>query len=840
MPSYSYPGIYIQELPGKPGPVVGSSPSTAAFIGWTLEGPADEPTLVTSFPEFTEKFGTFTADSNLPTSVFAFFQNGGGMARIVRVGASDSVKASTFLEFAEASEAQVPNSGAPVAGQKVFVFSGANTLDSLPVKAGSFEMTDSGAPGDKWTDDGAGALVREGATGTGTLDYDTGEITLSFDTAPGATVTFDFAYDFRTFDLTMEWPGEVGNDFRVVLSGDSNFESLADAKFSRFVVEVQRVTDLVWATVETFSGVVLDDATSNDFISTVLNDERKGSKFVAVKSYGNEIVPADLSGSAKTAEAGVLAPAPDDSKKQFSDELASSCNPFTYTGEVAISESGVQVGLGDALVSPACALPATAATAAIPAPGGGNLESAATVVVRWTDTVPTARKAWIKTAGAVASVYKLTDGTNDQGTIDISTGAIAMTFNAAPDYAAAGTPITADVQWGNKIELEDDGVGNIAITSASAGPSHITLNSSGTNTIDYGDETASEKATVSFMLKASDDPTRGPSPAVLLSAIPLTSMTSTYKSQPAADSVMVAFASGDNGSALSRSVVSAPALAADEKGLYSLNKSDELLSVVIPDFETDSIVSGDLIDYCANRKDRFAIVSVPEGLSYSEAANYKKVTLNKNTSYAALYYPHIQIIDPVTEKARLLPPGGHIAGVFARTDEAKNVSKAPAGTSDGVLRFSTGLEFSLTPVQVGVVNLAHVNALVQWTYTGRAVWGARTLQAAGEFPYIQMRRLFMYLEKSVFNNTWGFVFESNGEQLQSQVKMKIESFLLSLYTTGHFSGGSPAESFYVTCDSSNNSAENVAKGLLTCDIGVAPTRPAEFITFRFQQKALEG
>jgi phage tail sheath protein FI len=315
--------------------------------------------------------------------------------------------------------------------------------------------------------------------------------------------------------------------------------------------------------------------------------------------------------------------------------------------------------------------------------------------------------------------------------------------------------------------------------------------------------------------------------------------TASYSAPAALSSADVTLAGGSDGSALSRSVVSAPALAADNKGLYSLNKVDSILSICIPDFETDVLVSGDLVDYCETRKDRFGIISVPTGLDNNQAANYKQLTLAKTSSRTAIYYPHIRIMDPLTETEVLQPAGGHILGVYARTDAQANVSTAPAGTSRGILNFSTGLEFYMTPDQAGVTNQVSVNNLVQFPTTGRVVWGARTLQIGGEFPYIQIRRLFMFLEKSVFNNTQAFVFENNGLALQARVRLAVESFLLGLFNAGYFSGNTPSQAFFVICDSTNNTPAQIAQGILTCDIGVAPTRPAEFVVFRFQQKALE-
>ena len=303
------------------------------------------------------------------------------------------------------------------------------------------------------------------------------------------------------------------------------------------------------------------------------------------------------------------------------------------------------------------------------------------------------------------------------------------------------------------------------------------------------------------------------------------------------DSVTCDITGGTDGAAITRSNISAAALAGSQRGLYALDKTDDLLQIVIPDFETDATVSGDLIDYADTRKDRFAIVSVPEGFSIQEAKNYKTVTLNKSSNRAAIYYPHVKIIDPVTEKAVNVPPGGHVAGIYARTDSDRNVAKAPAGVTDGAIRFAVGLERKLTFPECGSLNLVNINCLLDNDTVGRVVWGARTMESVGEFPYIQMRRLFMFVEKSVFNSTQIHVFESNTPSLRARIKLQLESFLLGLFNTNHFSGSSPSDGFYVV---DKTSTDDVTKGIVRFEVGLAPTRPAEFISFEFKSKTLEA
>jgi phage tail sheath protein FI len=263
------------------------------------------------------------------------------------------------------------------------------------------------------------------------------------------------------------------------------------------------------------------------------------------------------------------------------------------------------------------------------------------------------------------------------------------------------------------------------------------------------------------------------------------------------------------------------------------------MQLVAADFQSDTYVIDALITYAELMKDKFVICTVPHGMAYSDAVTWKRFTLNRYSSYGAIYYPHIKIKDPSTSTNVDVPPGGHVAGVYARTDQNKNVGKAPAGMEDGVLAWSVGLEYDLTPTQVGVLNENKINCLVQWPYTGRCVWGARSLDVAGgEWPYLQMRRLFMFVEKSVFKATHIHVFKNNGPQLWNEIATQLVTFLGGLYQGGYFAGSTPEEAFFVICNRSNNPQNTVDQGIVFCDVGIACNKPAEFIVFRFTQKSL--
>lgn len=315
--------------------------------------------------------------------------------------------------------------------------------------------------------------------------------------------------------------------------------------------------------------------------------------------------------------------------------------------------------------------------------------------------------------------------------------------------------------------------------------------------------------------------------------------TSDYYTQPDDEEIYV-ITGGLDGTATTRADVTAATLEAGNEGMYALKLADEIMQVVIADFQTDDAVCRDVITFCENMGDKFGLFTVPEGLDEQEAVNWRKFTLAQYSDKAALYFPHIRITDPVTDSTLNIPDGGHVAGVYARTDNNKNCGKAPAGVEDGKLLWLEGLENDLSRPQVGYAYENKVNCLVSWTQTGLVVWGARTLTApGGEFIYINQRRLFQFVEKSVFNSTHIHVFQNNGPALWAAIRLQVTNFLLVLFKAGYFAGTTPDEAFFVICDETNNPQQTIDLGLVYCDVGLATNKPAEFIVFSFAQLAVK-
>ena len=321
-------------------------------------------------------------------------------------------------------------------------------------------------------------------------------------------------------------------------------------------------------------------------------------------------------------------------------------------------------------------------------------------------------------------------------------------------------------------------------------------------------------------------------------------ITVSYIANPSVTSVDYVFTGGSDGTlsgaTFDRTQFSSPILQPGRRGMFALDRIDEVMQLIMPKFAGDTTVMGDQIDYAENRLDIFNIFTTPQGFDAQEAKDFKTITFTRKSKFAAMYWPWVRVTDP-TNAAKILtvPSLGWVAGIYSRTDATRNVGKAPGGTIDGALRFLTGLESDPDKGERDTVYPVRINPLINTTQTGLAVWGVRTMSSTNDvLRYINAVRLFQFVEKSIFNSTFGFVFESISSNLYSQIKTTIDGFLLNLFNTGHFAGNTPDQSFFVICDSTNNPPEVANLGQVVVDIGIAPNRPGEFIRFRFSQKTL--
>jgi phage tail sheath protein FI len=300
------------------------------------------------------------------------------------------------------------------------------------------------------------------------------------------------------------------------------------------------------------------------------------------------------------------------------------------------------------------------------------------------------------------------------------------------------------------------------------------------------------------------------------------------------------------------------------QGLALLEEIDEVAIVAAPGF-SDSASYNALLDHCENMQDRFAIIDAPEKVANIDLL--KKVATagvtrprkpegeegaeetaggtgetnglrprNSDRGFGAFYFPWIIVSDPFSPKDNIaVPPSGHLAGIYARTDGTRGVHKAPANET---IRGALDLTYRITQSEQGELNTLGVNCIRFFPTQGIRVWGARTLaDSASEWRYLNVRRFFNMVEESIARGTRWVVFEPNDMTLWKSIRRDVSAFLTLQWRQGALMGATPEEAFFVQCDEETNPPEVIDAGQVITVIGIAPVKPAEFVIFRIGQSA---
>jgi uncharacterized protein len=292
--------------------------------------------------------------------------------------------------------------------------------------------------------------------------------------------------------------------------------------------------------------------------------------------------------------------------------------------------------------------------------------------------------------------------------------------------------------------------------------------------------------------------------------------------------------------------------AAERTGINGLEVIDEITMVAVPDvmaaFQAGQLddegvraVQTALMNHCEAMHDRVAILDAPPEMNPQAIRNWRMNVAGYDSKYAALYYPWVRIANPVTDGngpvSLLVPPSGHMAGIWARNDSERGVHKAPANE---VVRGAIGLEMQISRNEQDSLNPVGINCIRAFPGRGVRVWGARTLSSDPSWRYLNVRRLFNFVEKSVDNGTQWVVFEPNDYYLWEKVTRDVGAFLTRVWRDGALFGATPADAYYVKCDDELNSQEVRDAGQLIVEIGIAPVKPAEFVIFRISQYSPEA
>jgi phage tail sheath protein FI len=273
-------------------------------------------------------------------------------------------------------------------------------------------------------------------------------------------------------------------------------------------------------------------------------------------------------------------------------------------------------------------------------------------------------------------------------------------------------------------------------------------------------------------------------------------------------------------------------------GLKAFEDIDDIAIVAAPgstfglerDYTDDALtIMSQLIVHATQMKYRIAVLDSGDGESVGAV---RRLRAKFDSTYAALYYPWVRILDPLTDTEINVPPSGSVCGIYARNDINRGVFKAPANE---VVNLALGFEVMLNKGQQEVLNPEGVNCFRFFEGRGYRLWGARLISSDPEWKYVNLRRYFAYLEHSIDKGTQFAVFEPNGPVLWATVRRTIESFLLNEWQSGALLGDKPEDSYFVRCDRSTMTQNDLDNGRMVCLIGVAPLYPAEFVIFRIGQ-----
>ncbi len=272
----------------------------------------------------------------------------------------------------------------------------------------------------------------------------------------------------------------------------------------------------------------------------------------------------------------------------------------------------------------------------------------------------------------------------------------------------------------------------------------------------------------------------------------------------------------------------------ERTGIQAFLDNDEVSLMAIPGITNDNI-QAELVKQCETLGSRFAVLDMPMNLKSPKDLLQQREKFDSD--YCALYHPWLKVYDPLDKKDFFLPPSGPVLGIYSRTDNARGVHKAPANET---VTNCTGLSVEYGKDEQDKLNPHGVNLIRKFPGQGIRVWGARTASSKALWKYINVRRLFIYIEESIKANTNWVVFEPNEPGLWGRVDDMISTFLTGLWQRGALAGGSPEEAFYVNIGPDTMTQQDIDEGRLICVIGVAPVKPAEFVIFRITQKTGDG
>lgn len=866
------PGVFIEELPSAAQTISGVSTSNMGIVGFTPKGPVDRAVLVTSYPMFEGIFGGLTTKSRMGHSMSAYFGNGGRRAYVVRVTPANAVAADAKIQ------AQTTDQLIETGDGVVLAFSKDTTVVPTTIKVhGGLSPVVVGSLEIRWrASAGAAGPAEQAKQRDGTTNL----------AADGVLTKFEGRVNPTSLAGLVDANGLPVDPQLDLLHGDFIIASGAQT----ITIPAANVGPIVTAT----SGghtAILDRRTG--FFSVVygvapaagavnVTFQKTTATLTATFTGAGPVLTvggANIDGAYATVVNGVAANTFNTNTGAYNFKTTAGALPHAQARLLATYKinawdlNPISAGLwgNDLRVSVRgdddffTALTASYSRFTVNVEVKNSVTGLYEVQESFEEvdfTTPTSAKYLPDVVNDLSDLVTVTDPGSDE---------LVEQLNGLPytQVIAGGDETSANRTITGRLKRAVVKGRTVVITYTRASDSTVqTITDTGTGALTGAvDGTYATTATVFGTSVAANriDYTTGSLNFRTADTIKVGTLVQVSYRKTAAESVHTeifgdatkGYTAGTDGTFDSLNFskdrfTTAALLQTANRGIYALDRVDDIMQVIIPDFAGDTAVAQDLIAWATSRSllpkgaDRFIILVTPSGQTAQDAVDYVRFTLNTYTKYAAIYWPWVKIRDPLLDnRVVVFPPLAHIAGIYARTDITRNVGKAPGGTVDGQILGITALEIDnggLGPTQAerDVVYPARINPLVATPGTGRAVWGVRTLSQDSSWRYINAVRLFMFLEQSVFNAVQWVVFENNGPLLWSKIATQLNGFLGNLFAEGYFAGNSPSQAFFVIVDETNNTQAVIDSGQLLVDVGAAPNKPAEFARFRFQQKTLSA
>jgi hypothetical protein len=790
MPEYLAPGVYIEEFEIGAKPIEGVSTSTAGFLGMAERGPLNKPTLVTSFAEYQRIFGSYLKEADygkkryLPYAVEGFFANGGQRVYVSRVAGTDKSKSSVFLPDVSGKTTSLAEAVSAMAiTLKVESVSGLKGGDILFLKDGpqseylKFDSSVKALTLDT-------PLKQSYATGTEITKMEK-DTTTTYKIQEkvnkgGTEITLDIVTDLAAEDVLII--GDVANpEICIVESVDGTKITVRTAlRFEHSVdAELNKLTSPEFPDTKP----ILSTVKAGYTVLPITKGDTKFKKDYAMKIDDDYFIITETD-----ADKVIL----------IADELK-----YQHTKDTVIKQL----------------IPAIKVDAA----NEGT----------WGDKVKIVVKA------SSLSTAKLTALASDRNLdLDTVTGMEEGTLLRLP---------TEPPSYGTVEEvIKTDEIKRVVLESAVAEP------------LSEGQEVSTDEFDLMVSFKDFDEAFKNlsmnekHSQYVEKIITPETSQLVRVEDVSTTEQkILMPTQDKEPGWKLSGGNDGIPAddaglnvtyegtdnpEPAKREGLYTFKNIDEINIAAIPGITTQHL-QNKLIIHCETMKDRFAV------MDSIEKADLDGIQTQRNlydSKYAALYYPWIRVFDPLSKKRTNVPPSGYMCGIYARSDTERGVHKAPANE---VVRGALGLEeFNgtkriITKGQQDILNPKGVNCIRVFPGRGIRVWGARTISSDTLWKYVNVRRLFLFLEESIEESTQWVVFEPNNQKLWARVRQTINQFLTRVWKDGALFGSTPEEAFFVKCDETTMTQDDIDNGRLIVVIGVAPVKPAEFVIFRIAQWA---